>query len=200
MQDAVPMSVMHPVKDADGGWRFVREPDAQYPECSAAPFVGIQMRDPPQLLVRPATIQRYCTSKIRARSVPCCALSLLPLVPLCSVQLQDKQKSISSDGTQIMAILNSNTAAAATAPDYNPVQLQPHIQQLCQRIQQDVVENVRACGDADSQVRWMSSSGAELLTSLSSTQLWSHLLCYLHCSGEVRSRLHSAVCGAGRDG
>ena len=53
---------------------------------------------------------------------------------------------------KIMATFNSATAAAASAPDYNPAQLQQQIQQQCEGIQQDVVDNIKACGDADSQV------------------------------------------------
>jgi hypothetical protein len=51
-----------------------------------------------------------------------------------------------------MATFNSAAAAAASAPDYNPPHLQQQIQQQCEGIQRDVVDNIRGCGDADSQV------------------------------------------------
>ena len=56
------------------------------------------------------------------------------------------------DSLQIMATLNSEEAATATAPDYNPVQLEQESWQQCEYIEREVVENIRACGDAQSQV------------------------------------------------
>lgn len=54
LQDGVPMSIMHPVPDTAAGWRFVEKPDLQFPECSAAPFAGLDLQGaPPMLVVSP---------------------------------------------------------------------------------------------------------------------------------------------------
>lgn len=67
---------------------------------------------------------------------------------------QDEQTldGVAVGNMQIMATFNSAAAAAASAPDYNPPQSQQQIQQQCEGIQRDVVDNIRACGDAHSQV------------------------------------------------
>ena len=70
-------------------------------------------------------------------------------------QVRDEQNVACdvTDSLQIMATLNSEEAATATAPDYNPVQLEQESWQQCEYIERAVVENIRACGDAQSQVR-----------------------------------------------
>lgn len=59
----------------------------------------------------------------------------------------------STDSIHIMARFNCAAAADVTAPNYNPVQLASEILQQCKSIEREVLENIRACGDADSQVR-----------------------------------------------
>lgn len=51
-----------------------------------------------------------------------------------------------------MAIFNRWPGSAATAPDYEPAHLQPQITQQCDIVKQEVVVNIRRCGDATSQV------------------------------------------------
>jgi hypothetical protein len=69
-------------------------------------------------------------------------------------QVRDEQnvKWDVTDSIQVMATLNNAEAATATAPDYNPVQLEQEAWQQCEYIEREVVENIRACGDAQSQV------------------------------------------------
>ena len=56
MQDAVPMSIMHPVPSGEKRWHVTSEPDASYPECNGSIHAQMQFREPPYLVVRLKTI------------------------------------------------------------------------------------------------------------------------------------------------